>query len=103
MPANTSTDKVECINPNTGSRMHIDAATYALFSKAIYHTLLAEKALTYTELVAGIKDCFQQQKTTFDGSVEWYAVTVKNDLQSKGIIEAFTEKGKKLHRLAKKK
>jgi hypothetical protein len=35
--------------------------------------------------------------------VDWYAITVKNDLQAKGIIEAYTEKGKKLHRLGKAK
>jgi len=31
--------------------------------------------------------------------VEWYAVTVKNDMVAKGVIETFMEKGKKLHRL----
>jgi hypothetical protein len=94
--------KAECINPNTGNRMNIDAATYELFSKAIYHTLKEGKQLTYTQMVDGINDCFKQQKTKFNGSVEWYAVTVKNDLQAKGVIEAFTEKGKKLHRLKNK-
>ena len=62
--------KVECINPNTGGRMNIDAATYDLFSKAIYHTLLGGKQLTYTQIVEGVKNCFQKQETNFDGSVE---------------------------------
>ncbi len=92
--------KVECINPNTGGRMNIDAGTYELFSKAIYHALKQKKTpLTYTQIVDGVKDCFRQQKTSFDGSVSWYTVTIKNDLQAKGVIEAFTEKGKKLHKL----
>ena len=95
--------KVECINPNTGHRMNIDAGTYELFSKAIYHTLKGNKELTFTQIVEGVKECFQQKKTIFIGSVEWYAVTVKNDLESKGIIEVFTQKGKKLHRLAERK
>jgi hypothetical protein len=83
--------------------MMINAATYELFSKAIYHTLKSGKELTYTALVEGVHDCFRKQKTAFDGSVEWYTVTVKNDLQAKGAIETFTTKGKKLHRLADKK
>ena len=102
MPTTTKpTNKVECLNPNTGGRMNIDAVTYELFSKAIYHTLKEGNALTYTQIVDGIHDCFKKQKTKFDGSVEWYAVTVKNDMQSKGVMETFIEKGKKLHRLVK--
>lgn len=91
--------KVECLNPNTGGRMKIDKATYDLFSKAIYHRLKGGKQLTYTQIVEGIHDCFKQQKTKFDGSVSWYAVTVKNDMEARGMVETFTDKGKKFHRL----
>jgi hypothetical protein len=100
MPASTKPAKTECRNPNTGSSMNIDAATYELFAKAITHTLQGDKQLTYTQLVAGVKDFFQQQ-INFGGSVEWYSVTVKNALQSEGIIEVFTRKGRKLHQLIK--
>lgn len=93
--------KVECLNPNTGRRMLIDAATYELFAKAICHTLMGGKELTYTQIVEGVRECFQKEKTAFDGSAEWYAVTVKNDLQAKGVLDVFTQKGKKLHRLSK--
>lgn len=100
MATTKSAGKVECLNPNTGGRMNIDADTYELFSKAIYHTLMANQGLTYTQIVQGVKHCFQQQDTTFDGSVGWYTVTIKHDMHAKGIIEVYTEKGKKLHRLA---
>lgn len=99
MPSATKPQKAECLNPNTGGRKNIDKATYDLFSKAIYHVLKKEKAVTFTQLVEGIEDCFRQQRTTFDGSVGWYAVTVQKDMEARGVIEAFTEKGKKLHRL----
>jgi hypothetical protein len=101
MAALTESTKVECLNPNTGRRMNIDKPTYDLFSKAIYHTLKKEGAISFTALVEGIEDCFQQQKTKFDGAVGWYAVTVKHDMQARGVIDVFTEKGKKLHRLKK--
>jgi len=101
MPTNAVSKKVECINPNTGGRMNIDKDTYDIFSKAIYHTLKKKQPITYSQIVEGIHDCFKQQKTKFDGSIEWYAVTVKNDMHARGAIEVFSEKGRKLHRLKK--
>jgi Family of unknown function (DUF6958) len=99
MPAR-STAKIECHNPNTGGRMNIDAKVYELFSKAIYHTLMKDRhGITYTDIVNGIKQCFKEQRTIFKGSIEWYAVTVKNDMVANDVIETSTEKGKKLHRL----
>jgi uncharacterized protein DUF6958 len=99
MPTKPS-NKVECVNPNTGRRMNVDADTYQLFSKAIYHTLKKEKhGITYTDMVSGVRKCLKEQKTTFRGSIEWYAVTVKHDMETIGVIESFTEKGRKLHRL----
>lgn len=95
-----SPEKVACLNPNTGRKMNIDAATYELFSKAIYHTLKKEKeGISYTDIVKGVKKCFKEQKTIFKGSIEWYTVTVKHDMEASGVMETFTEKGKKLHRL----
>ena len=94
-------DKVECLNPNTGGKMNIDKEIYDLVSKAIYHSLKAGKVLTYSEIVEGVQDCFKKQKTKFERSVGWYTVTVKHDMHARGIIEVFTEKGKKLHRLKK--
>jgi hypothetical protein len=101
MTTATKTAKVECLNPNTGRRMNIDKATYDLFSKAIYHTLKEKGASTFTQVVEGVYDCFQKQKTKFNGAVEWYSISVKNDMHAKGVIEVFIEKGKKLHRLKK--
>ena len=99
--ATKTSQKVECLNPNTGGSMKIDKEIYDLFSKAIYHTLKKNQPLTYSEIVDGINDCFKQQKTKFDGSVGWYAVTVKNDMHARGVIEVFMEKGRKLHRIKK--
>lgn len=82
-------------------RMNIDKGIYDLFSKAIYHTLKKGKALTYTEIVEGIEECFKLQKTKFNGSVSWDALIIKHDMHARGILEVFTKKGKKLHRIKK--
>jgi hypothetical protein len=102
MPAKTPPQKTECLNPNTGRSMKIDREVYDLFSQTIYHTLKKEKALTFSEIVEGLKDCFKKDRIKFKKSVPWYAVTVKNDMEVRGVIETFNEKGKKLHRLKEK-
>ena len=94
-----TSDKVECVNPNTGRRMQIDASTWKLFSTAIKETLKGNKALTYTEMVEGIEKYLKKNKINFQQSVGWYAVTVKHDLHVKGILKVYMEKGKKLHAL----
>ena len=97
----TPTGKVEIRNPNTGRTMNIDKSVYDHFSKAIYHTLKKNKALTFTEIVEGVYNCFREQKTKFEGSVEWYTISVKHDMHARNVIDVFTEKGKKLHHLKK--
>jgi hypothetical protein len=42
---------------------------------------------------------FKKQKTKFDGAVEWYVITVKNDMHARGVIDIYMEKGKKLQRI----
>lgn len=101
MAAATKAEKVEIINPNTGRRMNIDKAVYDLISKTIYQVLKKQSPITFTELLDGVHDCFKQQETKFDGNVGWYTVSVKHDMHARGVIEVFTEKGKKLHRLKK--
>ena len=102
MPAKTS-EKVECLNPNTGGKMMINGDVYDVMSKAIYHTLKQTKTpITYTEIVHGVKKCFKENKTKFKGSVSWYAVTVKHDMVARGVIETWMEKGTRRHRLKKK-
>jgi len=101
MPAKIS-EKVECLNPNTGGKMKIDAIIYENFSKAIYHTLKQNKnGITYTDIVNGVKKCFKEQKTKFKGSVSWYTVTVKHDMVANNIIDTWIEKGTRLHKLKK--
>lgn len=101
MATQTKPQKVECLNPNTGGKMNIDKGIYDTISKAIYHTLKKQGAVTFTELQEGVEKCLKEQKTKFEGNIGWYSVTVKNDMEARGIIEAIKEKGKKLNRLKK--
>jgi uncharacterized protein DUF6958 len=103
MPSTKTVNKVQMTNPNTGSKMNIDADTWILFNRAITDVLSGGKELTFTEITTGVKKFITKNKIPFKKSISWYAVSVKLDMETRGMIEAFTEKGKKLHRLKKKK
>ena len=77
--------------------MNIDAETYRLFVEAIRDSLKEKKPLTFSEIVHRIQSYFKKSKKEFPGSVGWYAVAVKNDMQVRGQLKVYTEKGKKLH------
>lgn len=92
--------KIQCIHPEGKHAPAIAMDTYALFEKAIYHSLKAKKSgLNFTDLMKEVKKCFTQQKTKFTGSIGWYGVAVKNHMEATGIIKTFMEKGKKVHAL----
>ena len=99
MTTAAKTKKVECLNPNTGRRMNIEKSIYELFSRTITQTLKEKGSITFTQMVKGVHDRFKQQETSFAGKVEWYTVSVKNNMHARGVIEVYTEKGKKLHRI----
>ena len=91
-------DKVECLNPHTGARLNIDAEIYQLFFTAMKQTMKGGKAISWTDIVSGIKKYLKNKKIVFKKSVPWYTMTVKNDLEVNHLIETFIEKGKKLNR-----
>src|SRR5438067_9796936 len=97
---NKKSEKVECLNPNTGGRMNIDKEIYDLFVKSIKATLKGSSPLTFTEMVEGITNYISKQKIHFDKSIGWYAVTIKNDMEARKMITTYSEKGQKLHRLS---
>ena len=80
--------------------MNIEKTTYDLFLKAIYYVVKEGEALTFTQIVKGVENFFEKEKIKFNGTVGWYAVTVKNDMHARGILKVFAEKGSKLHSLA---
>jgi hypothetical protein len=91
--------KVSCMNPNSGRTMKIDASIYNIFEEAILAALKKNQPMTYGDMMKAVHQQFANNKIVFDKSVEWYGVTVKNDLQSRGLIQVWMEKGRKMHGL----
>ncbi|MER3464825.1 MAG: hypothetical protein C4329_10855 [Chitinophagaceae bacterium] len=71
-----------------------------MIATAIRSELKGHKKLTYTALAKAVHQYFNEKNISFDGSVEWYTVTVKNDMEARGIISVINEKGKKLNSLS---
>lgn len=43
----------------------------------------------------------KQTTPRFTKSIPWYTISIRLDLETRGIVETFIEKGKKLNRLKK--
>ena len=67
--------------------------------EAILQSLKGSKGKTFTQLTDAVVKIIRKQLPDFKGSVPWYTISIRLDLESKGIVETFTEKGKKLTRL----
>jgi hypothetical protein len=92
--------RIQLLHPQGKHAPSISMDTYYLFEKAITK-ILQKEPLAFYDLVEEIKNYFKKNKIKFDGAVDWFGISVKNHLEATGVIETFTEKGKKLNRLKK--
>ena len=99
--AKPTSKKVIITYPTTGTERKFDAAIYEPIKAAIIKSLKGSKGKTFTELTEDVTKILRKQIPDFKRSVPWYTITVKRDLETRGIVEAFDEKGKKLNRLKK--
>ncbi|HEY0433798.1 MAG TPA: hypothetical protein VGC95_08000 [Chitinophagaceae bacterium] len=95
-------EKVMCVHPDTGRTLQIDRHIYDMFTSAIIEVLKKNPGgLTFNQMVESIGENLKKRKIIFRGSVPWYAVTVKQDMETKRLIACEVIKGKKLHRLSR--
>ena len=81
------TETVQLLHP-TKSAPRIDLQRYELIRATIQEALtIADNGLTYTELVDHIRSLIPQEILKILGSLEWYTVSVKLDLEARGLIE----------------
>jgi hypothetical protein len=99
--SSSSAKKVVVTHPRTGTARNFNAAIYQPFKEAILESLKGSKGKTFTELAADVRKIIRKKMPDFKGSSSWYTISIRLDLESKGIVETITEKGKKLNRLKK--
>lgn len=77
-------EKIMTLHPQGKKGVNILKRRYDVIKDFIMGTLDRKAEITYQELD---KLAVQKLKSTFDGKVGWYVVSVKLDLEGRGIIE----------------
>lgn len=98
----SASSKIIVTHPVTRTERKFDTAIYEPIKEAILQSLKKTKGKTFTELTDDVVRIIQKKMPEFKRSIPWYTISVRLDLETKGIVETFTEKGKKLNRLKAK-
>ena len=93
--------KTTTTHPRTGSKFNIDDEIYIPFKAAILQSLKGSKGKSFSELSDDVVKIIKKKMPGFNKSIPWYTISIRLDLETKGIVETFTEKGKKLNRLVR--
>jgi len=91
--------KITLTHPRSGREFKIDTAIYHPVKAAILESLKTGKEKTFSELTDDVVKAIRNKMPGFKGSIPWYTISILLDLQTKGIVETFIKKGKKLNRL----
>ena len=76
-------EMVQTKHPVGKSNKPVSKQNYELFKSTIT-AIVQEAELTYTELVGEVT---RRLGRSFDGNVDWHTMTVKLDLEARGVIE----------------
>lgn len=95
--------KIITTHPRTSREMKMDTAIYETVKAAILQSLKGSKGKTFTELTDDVVKTVKKKMPAFKGSIPWYTISIRLDLETRGIVETFTQKAKKLNRLVKGK
>ena len=99
MAKSTSSKKTTVTHPVTGTERKFDSTIYEPVKAAILQSLKGSKGKSFTELTDDVVKIIRKKMPGFKGSVPWYTISVRLDLETRGIVETFVEKGKKLNRM----
>ena len=96
-----SPSKIIVTHPETGTERKFDVAIYEPVKAAIIQSLKGSKGKTFTELTDDVVKIIRKKMPGFNKSIPWYTISIRLDLETRGIVETFVEKGQKLNRLKK--
>lgn len=93
--------KITVTHPLTGTERQFDADIYAAVSSAIIQSLKGSEGITFTQLTDEVVKIIRKKTPSFKGSIPWHTISIRLDLETRGIVETFTGNGRKLNRLKK--
>ena len=99
--AKTISKKTVITHPRSRRETKIDSSIYEPFKAAILQSLKGSKGKTFGELTDDVVKIIKKKSPSFKGSMPWYTISILRDLETRGIIDNFVEKGKKFNRLKK--
>jgi len=78
-------EKFQTLHPDPNKQgVRIEKDRYDLIRETILRIMIEHQPLTFTELAQHAESALADH---FSGSVSWYVVSVKLDLEARGIIE----------------
>ena len=99
--AKATKSKTVITHPRTRRETKIDSAFYEPFKAAIMQSLKGSKGKTFSGLTDDVVKIIRKKLPSFKGSMPWYTISILRDLETRGQVENFVEKGKKYNRLKK--
>ena len=100
MATQSTNNKITLTHPRTLRETKVDLAIYDPFKAAIIQSLKGSRGKTFTQLADDVAEIIRKKMPGFKGSVPWYTISVRLDLETRGIVNTISEKGMKLSRLA---
>lgn len=83
------TERMPCLHPDPGKKgTRIERWNYELLHAALLEVIpLSEEGMPFKELTARLEDVLSEENLQRVGSLMWYLVTVKLDMEARGEIE----------------
>lgn len=99
--AKATSKKTVITHPESRRETKIDHSIYQPFKAAILQSLKGSKGKIFSELTDDVVKNIKKRFPSFKGSIPWYTISILRDLETRGMVENFVEKGKKYNRLKK--
>ncbi len=77
-------EKIKTLHPQGKKGVNIDRSKYDTVRQAIELVLREQPGTTFNRLTELVRE---RIGGTFDGSVSWYVVSVKLDLEARGVVQ----------------
>ena len=99
--AKSTSQKTVITNPRTKRETKIDTGIYEPIKAAILKSLKGSKGKIFTDLADDVVITIGKTLPQFKGSIPWYTISVLRDLETRGVVDNYIEKGKKYNKLKK--
>jgi len=99
--AKATSKKTVITHPKSRRETKIDSSIYEPIKAAILQSLKGSKGKIFGELTDDVVKNMKKRSPSFKGSIPWYTISILRDLETRGVVENFVEKGRKFNRLKK--